>query len=189
MSGTNYGAAATAAALLMLVSLCGCGPHVSVHGGSSLSLEGGDAVLTRPGTGTARISADGSLSINGSAIEVDAAQRAHLIALREATAAIAADGIATGKAGATLGMAAAGAALEGVAKGDASDVETKVKGYAAQVKSAAGKICGDLEVVRGAEAALAASLPPFKPYASLSDTDVAKCRTDSQGGGGEAAGR
>ena len=91
-----------------------------------------------------------------------------------------------GKAGAAVGLAAAHEALDGIAKGDTSQIGAKVEAQADQVRVAAGRICEDLATLRQAQQSLAASLEAFRPYASVAQDDVTDCARDTQPKAGSA---
>ena len=162
-----------------LLQLSACDSHVDVHtDGGRMTFDGNDLLLAGKDSVKARITPDGSLSIGANPVAVSAEQRAELVRVQQSAHLIIRHGIDTGKAGVKVGAAAAGAALEGIAKGDTTDIEAKVEASVKTVREAAGRLCEDLAAMRAAEQAVAATLPAFSPYVTVSDGDVADCRKD-----------
>lgn len=160
-----------------LLPLPACDSHVGVHtDGGSLTFDGDDLVIAGKGTAKARVAADGSLTIGGAAVAVTDGQRADLIRLRKGAEQMVQHGFDTGKAGVRVGTAAAGAALESIARGDSKGVQAAVDEKVKIVKQSVGRLCDDLGAVRDAEQAVAAALPAFRPYVTTSAADVADCR-------------
>ncbi len=176
----------TTTALLVaagLLPLPACDSHVGVHTDSGhMTFDGDDLLLSGKNSTKARVTPDGSLSIGGAGVAVTAAQRAELVRLQQVAHQMIQHGIDTGKAGAKVGVAAAGAALESLAKGDSRDVEATVEAKVNLVRQAAGRLCDDLAAVRDAELAVASTLPAFGAYVTTSEADIAGCRKDIASG-------
>lgn len=174
-----------ATSLLLAVAvlpLSGCDSHVGVHSdGGSLTFDGDDLVIAGKGSARARVAADGSLTIGGAAVAVTDGQRADLIRLRKGAEQMVRHGLETGKAGLRVGTAAAGAALESIARGDSKGVTAAVDEKVKIVEQSVGRLCDDLAGVRDAEQAVAATLPAFMPYVTTSAEDVADCRKGASG--------
>lgn len=136
-----------------------------------------DVVTIRAaGQPEARIEAGGKLLVDGREVAVNEAQRAELVAYHAAAMQLRESAKDTGIAGARVGVAAAGAVLEGLAKGDPDSIGPKVEAEAAKVKQVAGKVCDDLAAIHKAQQALAADLEAFRPYAAVKESDVTECR-------------
>jgi len=163
----------------MTAALAGC--HTEIHSGSGGINLGDDMVtLERRGGPPAHVTRDGRLTVGDTPVTVSAQQQAELVTLYNAAQQIKQHGLQTGKAGAAVGLAAAQEALDGIAKGDTSQIGAKVEAQADQVRVAAGKICDDLAAVRQTQQALAASLEAFRPYVSVSEDDVSRCARETQ---------
>ncbi len=165
----------------MLAALAGCHGHVS----SRTTLAGMDfdqdtVVLRRSGGPAAHITADGRFIVGDAPVAVTAQQQAQLVTFYGAAQQLKQHGIETGKAGAAVGLTAAHEALDGIAKGDTSQIGAKVEAQADQVRIAAGRICDDLANLRQTQEALAASLEAFRPYASVSADDATSCERDTR---------
>src|SRR5579875_291658 len=94
--------------------------------------------------------------------------------------AIAAQGMEIGRQGASLGMKAAGEALTAVFSGQSDkDIERRVEAQAQGIKRSALKICDRLPELMASQQKLAATLPAFKPYATMTRKDIDDCRTDA----------
>ncbi|GAB2616407.1 YggN family protein [Novilysobacter erysipheiresistens] len=126
----------------------------------------------------AEITPQGDFLIEGKAQAIDAEQRRQLLAYRGQVVGIATTGI-------DIGQRAADAALDEV--GDSSWVgllfnamsgrlERRVEQVVRQqVEPAVRGICRQLPAVRASQQQLAASLPQFRPYATLEAGDVEDC--------------
>lgn len=137
----------------------------------------GNLVLKADGHPSATITKDGGLLIDGKPVQLSPAQHERVQAYRAQIAQVADQGIAVGKQGAALGIAAASEALKGVLSGDTDKIGQHVETQAKQIKIEALKICDRLEGLRGAQDALVREVPAFAPYATLDAHSVAHCRT------------
>ena len=163
-------------ALFMAVLLCSCNPGTSVStGGGKISTKGENVTLRVDGLPNAEITATGDLEIGGKAITVNASQRALLKSYHQEMNAMTADGIAIGKQGAALAGKAVTEAIKGAISGNADDVESKVEAEAKKIEQQAMQLCKRLATVKASQDALAASLPEFKPYATMEQSDVDGC--------------
>ena len=173
--------------LVLLLALAGC--HTEVHGGhndAGMSLDGDTITLHRTGGPSAHVTRDGRFTVGAAPVTLSAQQQAEFVTLYNTAQQIKQHGIQTGKAGAAVGLAAAHEALDGIAKGDTSQIGAKVEAQADQVRVAAGRICEDLATLRQAQQSLAASLEAFRPYASVAQDDVTDCARDTQPKAGSA---
>lgn len=141
----------------------------------NISISDNDSTLPK-----AEITPRGDLLIAGKPVAVDAAQRAELLAYRGQIIDIARQGIAIGKQGAALGVHAAGTAIAAVFSGASKEqVRARVEAQASGIRKAAAKICDQLPALRSSQQRLAADVPAFKPYATLTQKKVDECRKDA----------
>lgn len=128
----------------------------------------------------AEISRSGDFLIDGKAQTLDAAQRRELLAYRSLIIDIA-------KAGIDLGERAAQAALDSVDRGMFSllvgamtgSLERRVEKQTREtVQPLALQLCRRLPEVRASQQRLAASVPKFRPYATLEASDAENCESD-----------
>lgn len=137
--------------------------------------------LNADGLPAASISADGVLSIDGKPLPLTPQQQALAVQYRQQIQAIANEGMQIGLQGAQLGVGAAASALGGVLSGkDAGQIEAEVQDKAAGLKQAAAQLCERLPALMQAGQALAAAVPEFAPYASVTDKSIEDCRKDGQ---------
>ena len=191
-----------ALAALVAATLAGCGrsePESTTAGGDtddstfspvvsigSLGVSR-NAVTIRPqGEPEARVRSGGRLDIDGREVEVTEAQRAELEAYHAAAMQLREHGKETGIAGAKVGVAAVGAVISGLAKGDPDSIGPKVAAEAERLKLAARKLCEDIALMRQAQDALAADLAAFRPYATIDAEDEAGCRRGLESDGAAA---
>lgn len=138
-----------------------------------------------PGQPRAEITPSGDLVIDGKTVAITPAQRTALLAYREQTIAVATQGIEVGKQGIALGMHAAGEAIKGALSGQSDEeIQKKVEAQASDIRQAAAKICDRLPTMMAEQQKLAAMLPAFRPYATMTQQDIDDCRTDALHDGG-----
>lgn len=149
------------------------GMHIQVNGHS----------IRRPdGKTKAEITPAGDLLIDGKPVTVDSQQRALLLQYRQHIIGIAGAGMDIGVQGADLGMKAASEAISGIFNGNADKVEERIKPQAQKIEAAAERLCDLLPPMLATQTALAASLPQFRPYATMTEGDISDCRKHHEGG-------
>ena len=177
-------------ALLMAALLCSCNPSTNVSTDSGrISANGKSVTLRVNGLPNAEITAAGDFSIGDKTVTVNAAQRAFLQSYHHEMNAMTADGIAIGKQGASLAGKAVTEAIKGAISGNTDDVESKVEVEAKKIEQQAMQLCKRLVTIKASQDALAITLPEFKPYATLDQSDVDDCgssQNDSYSAGKEA---
>lgn len=179
--------------LSLATLLCGCKPSTTVatSDGNVITANGEAVTLRATGQPNARITNTGDLEINGKAVPVDATQRALLRTYHHEMSAMTTDGIAIGKQGAALAGKAVSEAIKGAISGNTDGVESKVEAEAKKIEQSAMQLCKRLVTVKASQDALAASLPEFKPYATIDQSDVDDCgsdQNDSYNAGKDAGG-
>ncbi len=179
-------------ALFIAALLCSCnsGTSVSTDGGR-ISANSKSVTLRVDGLPNAEITATGDLNIAGKAVAVNASQRALLHSYHHEMNAMTADGIAIGKQGAALAGKAVTEAIKGAINGNPDDIESKVEAEAKKIEQQAMQLCKRLVTIKTSQDALATSLPEFKPYATLGQSDVDDCESsqgNSYSAGKEAGG-
>ena len=159
--------------------------NISVNGGVRVSHgdHGGINVFSddendkRP---KAEISPKGDLLIDGKAVAINAEQRAMLLEYRAHVISVAESGMEIGVQGADLAAKAMGEAFKGIFSGKSEqDIEKSVEAEAGKIKLAATKLCGKLPAMMSSQQKLAAALPEFKPYATMTQEDIDECRDES----------
>ncbi len=133
-----------------------------------------------PNLPKAEITPKGDFVVGGKTIALTSAQRSAVLEYREKMIDVASAGIAVGKQGAAIGVAAAGAALAAVMSGKSDqEVEASVKAQTMEIRQAAAKICDRLPEMMVEQKKLAAILPAFRPYATMTQEDISDCRKDA----------
>ncbi len=135
----------------------------------------GNISLSGEGANRGEITPEGKLLIGGTEVTTTEAQRAQLLAYRKQLEAIAMAGMDVGVAGAQLGVAAAGEALKGIFSGKTDEIEQRINAEADKIKAQAMTICEKMPAMMAAQQALAVSLPAFKPYATMDQSDIDDC--------------
>lgn len=123
----------------------------------------------------AAITPAGDLLVEGKAVDVTPAQRTMLLEYRGQVIGIAEAGMAIGAKGADLAGDAIGEAIGSIFSGDTDKMEKRVEAQADKLKQEAMVLCARLPAMRATQQALAASLPAFKPYATMTQADVDDC--------------
>ncbi len=156
--------------------------NISISDGININVSG--YKVRRPQTSPkAEISPAGDLLIDGKPVAVTSAQRTELLLYRAHVITIAEAGMAVGVKGADI----AGEALAGVAGAIFSGeegtraFEQRMEAKGALIEADAMKICAQLPPLLASQERLAASLPAFKPYASMTQTDIDECGKDGKG--------
>lgn len=133
------------------------------------------------------ITPKGDLLIDGKVVAINADQRAMLMEYRAHVIGIAESGMDIGVQGADLAAKAMGEAFKGIFSGKSEqDIEKTVEAEAAKIKMSAAKLCGKLPAMLASQQKLAAALPEFKPYATMTQEDIADCMKDSRDDGKHA---
>lgn len=132
------------------------------------------------GVAKAEITPKGDLLIDGKAVAIDAQQRALLLEHRGQIAAIANAGMEIGVQGAELATKAVAESLKGVFSGDEKAVEQRIEAEAAKIEASALKLCDQMPAMLASQQKLAAALPAFKPYATMTQEDVDDCGDEAR---------
>ena len=128
----------------------------------------------------AQITPQGDFIVGGKPVAITPEQRTALLEYRSQMIAVASQGIAIGKQGAALGIRAAGDALAGALSGKSDqEIQHNVKAQTSGIREAAAKLCDRLPALMTEQQKLAAALPAFKPYATMTQHDIDDCRTDA----------
>ncbi|QCO67782.2 hypothetical protein E5843_08380 [Luteimonas yindakuii] len=124
---------------------------------------------------SAEISPQGDFLIDGEPVPVDDSQRALLLAHRAHVIAVADAGMEIGAQGAALGLQAASGAIGAVLRGDGEAFGKRMEAEGERIEAAAGELCTHLPALLQSQQALAAALPAFEPYATMTAEDVDSC--------------
>ena len=127
----------------------------------------------------AEISPEGDLLIDGKAVAVTPEQRTMLLDYRSHILDVVSTGMTLGAKGADLGMEAAGGAIKSIFTGEMEAFEQRIEAQAAAIETEALKICDRLPAMLASQQALAASLPEFRPYATMTEADIDDCGNDT----------
>jgi len=158
------------------ISLDGVHIHSGERGGVSV-MSDDDSKDTGP---KGEITPQGDLLIDGKAVAINAEQRAMLLEYRAHVISIAEAGMDIGVQGADLATKAMGEAFRGIFSGKSEkDIEKTVEAEADQIKQSAARLCSRLPAMMASQQKLAASLPEFKPYATMTQEDIDDCMKDS----------
>ena len=126
----------------------------------------------------AEITPKGDLLLDGKAVAVTPQQRATLLEYRGQIIAIADAGMALGSKGAELAGKAIGESLGALFSGDTDQVEKRVEAEASKIEAEAKLLCRQMPPMLATQQKLAASLPEFRPYATMTQDDVDDCADD-----------
>lgn len=142
-----------------------------------ITISGNDGPPNRP---EAKITPRGDLLIAGKPVPVTPAQRSLLLAYRAQIVSIGEAGIAVGRQGAELGLHAAGTAIAAALSGESNhEIQQKVQAQTAGIRQSAAKLCDRMPALMAEQKKLAAALPAFRPYATMTQKNVDDCRTDA----------
>lgn len=131
----------------------------------------------------AEITPQGDFLIAGKPVALTPQQRTQVLAYRRQMVEIGREGIAIGKQGATLGMHVASEALAAAFSGQSEQqIRQHAEAQASGIRQAAAKICGRLPALMEQQRKLAAALPAFRPYATMTQKDIDDCRKNALNG-------
>lgn len=168
-------------AVLLAVALAGCKPTVQVNGNSVLqhiTIKADRVGASAPDGTTAWIDATGALTIDGKNVDLNAEQRVLTTSYYTTATGIRSDGVAVGKAGAAVAGKAVSSVIQGLAGGNPDEIGPKIEAEAKNVEAKAMLLCSRVGELQATQDALAAALPAFAPYATISDVTAADCRQD-----------
>jgi hypothetical protein len=145
--------------------------HVSIRVGADHH-----AVERNPNLPHAQITPQGDLLIEGKAVAVNPEQRGLLLAYRQQIINVAEAGMSMGVQGADLAGKAVSEVLGSVFSGKGEDVSKRMDAEGRKLEAQGRQLCMQLEPMRATQQQLAASLPEFKPYATMTANDIDDCR-------------
>jgi len=155
--------------LLLAPALAACSGSdpfdAHINGSLHINFDDGALVVHAPGHPDARIASNGDFRIGDNAVALTPAQRDLMKTFYGEASSVRDDGIATGKAGAALGVHAIGAALDGLFSGGSDKTDHEMDARSRTVETAALHLCGDLRHLKITQGQLATQLPAFEPYA------------------------
>lgn len=128
----------------------------------------------------AEISPEGDFLIDGRKVEITPEQRALLLEHRGHIAAVAEAGMQVGLEGADLATTAMKEAVVGALTGNGEQVEARIEAEASKIKASAMVLCQQLPALMASQQKLAAALPEFRPYATMTQDDIDDCANDVQ---------
>ena len=125
------------------------------------------------------ITPQGNLVIAGKPVEATPEQHAMLVDYRQQIIGIAEAGMDIGARGADIGVAAAKQAILGafIGKSD-KEIEASIKPQTDQIQAAAMGLCKRLPDLLASQQKLAAAMPAFQPYATMTQKDMDDCGKD-----------
>jgi hypothetical protein len=147
--------------------------HVSIRVGDDHH-----AVERNPNLPHAQITPQGDLLIEGKAVAVTPEQRALLLAYRQQIIDVAEAGMSMGVQGADLAGKAVAEVVGSVFSGKGEDFGRRMEAEGRKLEAQGRQLCTQLEPMRATQQRLAAALPEFKPYATMTAKDIDDCRKD-----------
>jgi hypothetical protein len=153
---------------------------VRFNGKGGVNIDTNDSNDDRP---EAEITPKGDLLIEGKAVAINNEQRALLLGHRAQLIGIAESGMDIGVQGADLAAKAMGEAFKGILSGKSEqEIEKSVEAEAAGIKQSAAKLCSRLPGLLASQQELAATLPEFEPYATMTKEDIDDCMKETKDG-------
>ena len=157
--------------------------NISLNHGPNININGHNV---RTGTGTAdtpsaEITPRGDLLIDGKPADITPAQREQLLAYREQIIVVAEAGLAIGSRGVDLAGKALGGIPELLLGGEKAqkEYEARMQAEGKRIEEEARKLCNLLPPMLDSQQQLAAGLPAFKPYATMTRSDIDDCLKDA----------
>lgn len=129
----------------------------------------------------AEITPQGDLLIAGQPVPATPAQHALLLDYRQQIIGLAEAGMDIGSQGADLGMSAARQAIGAAFSGKSDkDIEASIKPQTDKIEAATAGLCRRMPALLDAQQKLAAAMPAFQPYATMTRKDVDDCMKDQK---------
>lgn len=156
--------------------------NLTLNGDGGISINGRKfGGKNDPSLPKAEITPQGDLLIDGKAVAITPEQRKQLLDYRSNLLGVAEAGMAVGLKGADLAGKALTESLGSILSGDTDGFEKKMEAEGKKLETDAMQICAHLRPMLVAQNQLAASLPEFKPYATMTQDDVDDCGKDGKG--------
>lgn len=156
--------------------------NLTLNGDGGISINGRKfGGKNDPSLPKAEITPQGDLLIDGKAVAITPEQRKQLLDYRSNLLGVAEAGMAVGLKGADLAGKALTESLGSILSGDTDGFEKKMEAEGKKLETDAMQICAHLQPMLVAQNQLAASLPEFKPYATMTQDDVDDCGKDGKG--------
>jgi hypothetical protein len=133
------------------------------------------SVGTGQGDGKAEITPTGDLLLAGKAVAITPAQRALLLQYRQQIISVAEAGMAVGVKGADLAGQALSETFSGLIHGNSDEAGKRIEAEGKKLEADARQICTLLPGLMQTQQQLAAALPDFKPYATMTQKDIEDC--------------
>lgn len=154
--------------------------NLSLGDGLHFGKEGRHEAAHRRTVPEAEITPAGDFLVDGKAVAIDAAQRRQLRDYRAQVITVAGTAIDAGERAAMLAIDATDVSLFRMFVGAMTgSLERRVKSTVArEIQPAVLQICRSLPRLRDSQQALAATLPEFRPYATLEEDDIEDCERD-----------
>lgn len=153
--------------------------NISISDGFNINING-HRIKREKGLPDAEITPQGDLLIEGKTVAINARQRAELVEYRGHILDIADAGMQIGAKGADLAVKAVSEAIGAIFSGDEDGVEKRMEAEGQKIKAVAMRLCNQLPPLLASQDKLAASLPAFKPYATLTQDDIDDCNKDEE---------
>ena len=171
-----------AGSLMLVLALGGCDrATVKIDGDSGMqriTIKPDRVGIKATDGSTAWIDATGALTIDGNAVALDPNQRALAAKYFANATGIRSDGVAVGKAGAAVAGKAVSSVIHGLAGGNPDEIGPKIEAEARNIEGKAMLLCRRVGQLQATQDALAAALPAFAPYATISKVDADDCGQD-----------
>lgn len=155
--------------------------NLSLNGGVHISKDGKSVWSGKDAENLpkAEITPQGDLLIEGKPVAIDKSQRAMLLGYRHQVIGVAEAGMAIGTQGAELAGKAMTQALASIFDSGARDgMEKRMDAEGKKIEAQAKLLCNQLPGLLDSQNKLTASLPAFKPYARMDQSDIDDCMDD-----------
>lgn len=152
--------------------------NIDINGGPVIRTGQHVVNLNKSNLPKAQITPQGDLLIQDKAVAVTPDQRALLLAYRRQVIGIAETGMAIGVQGAELAGKAMTEVLGSVFSGKGDQFGQRMDAEGKKIEAQARQLCVQLEPMRATQQQLAVSLAAFRPYATMSQSDIDDCMKD-----------
>lgn len=155
--------------------------NISISDGPNINVNGHE-INANQDLPKAEITPQGDLLIEGKPVAISPEQRQLLLEYRGDIIGVVEVGMAMGVKGADLAGQALSETLSGLLSGDTAQIEAKIEAEASKLEAEAVRLCAQLPPMLDTQQRLAASLPAFQPYATMTQEDIDDCGKDGEKG-------
>lgn len=166
-----------AGSVLLAGTLAACSPGINQGIGHRITFDSSGMVVHALGKPNAHVGSDGSLTIDGKAIDVTPAQRELLRHYVAESRTMMQSGEAVGKAGVSVAEHAVGNAISQIFDKNAAASQKALDAQTDAIEKSASLLCTNLQQLVATQKQIAVEIPAFKPYDAVGNVHCTSTKT------------